>query len=137
MERMGLLDEWRRLPPDNAFAGVQSRGLPLPSSTQEEADALLREAAEDYPLSARRAQKWNAIGLILAAYSISGNINLPRGWVRAAIIEFERAELNRPTSATMRWYRSKLREDPFYFEDGEDVDKQLLDDLSHSQTLHR
>ncbi|AUJ64197.1 hypothetical protein B9057_07725 [Aestuarium zhoushanense] len=132
MERMGLLDEWRRLPADNAFAGVQSRGVPQASGRQERADALFVEAAADYPLRADRAQRWNAIGLLLAAYAITGTINLPRGWVRAAMIRFEEAGLKPPTAATMRWYRSKLREDPYYFEAGEDVDRQLLDDLARA-----
>lgn len=130
MEGMGRLDDWSRLPAGNAFAGVQSRGLPKPSNQQEEADAILSEAAVDFPLRADRAQRWNAVGLLLAAYAITGTINLPRGWVRSSMMRFEVAGLKPPTPASMRWYRSKLSEDPFYFEAGTEVDRQLLEDLN-------
>ncbi|MDF2231583.1 hypothetical protein P2H44_03365 [Albimonas sp. CAU 1670] len=128
-EKAGLLETWRGLPSGLAFAGPSCGGLPTATKRQAEADALIAEALQDAPLDPLASQASSIVGLLLAAYAITGSIAFPRGWVRGVMLAFEREGLRVPSAHSVRWYRSKLNADPLFFASIPNVDLQLLEDL--------
>ncbi len=131
-----LVEIWRRLPADGAYAGREA-GLPRPSSTdaQSECDALVKEALEDlaaagYPLSSEVPIRHDTVRLILAMYAIAGTINFRRGWVRAVMLAMQASGRPMMSSKAIRWHRSALITDPDAFATVPGIDPELLDDLS-------
>lgn len=74
---------------------------------QNEADALVAEAAADFPPSPDLPQRHNVVRLVQGVYFITGSMNFPRGWVRAVQSEISRAGALVPTAAVCRWIRSQ------------------------------
>ncbi|SFJ33596.1 hypothetical protein SAMN05216258_1428 [Albimonas pacifica] len=103
--------------------------MPRSIQKQAEAGALFSEALQDAPLDPLASQVSNIVGLLLAAYAITGSIVFPRGWVREVMLAFEREGLKVPSAHTLRWYRCKLDTQPYLFASAPNVDLQLLEDL--------
>lgn len=95
---------------------MTARPLPRAYRRQAEADALIAEATADSPLDPQSNQRANVVRLLLAAYAICGTLDLPRGWVRAAMAEFIRAGIEPPTPYTLSRYRKQLAACPTDFE---------------------
>lgn len=95
---------------------MTARALPRAFRRQAEADALLAEATADSPLDPRSSQRANVVRLLLSTYAICGTLDLPHGWVRAAMAEFLRAGIEPPTPCTLSWYRKQLAACPSDFE---------------------
>lgn len=123
-----LVPIWKDLPADGAFAG-KDRTIPKPARTQLQADALVAEAVQDSPLYPHEAQRANVARLIFAMFAITGSMNFPRGWARAVILAFEAAGAKAPTNKAIRWYRSRIAEDPEGFASIHGVDPQLVADI--------
>ncbi|MEM1380748.1 MAG: hypothetical protein AAGH41_08995 [Pseudomonadota bacterium] len=121
------LEAWRSLPAGGAFAD-RFASIPKAYARQDEVDAMVAEAAGDYPPSADRRQVENVVRLIFGMYAVTGTMNLPRGWVRALIQTLRRAGCRAPTPSAARWYRSRIADDPASFARF-CPDPELLDDL--------
>jgi len=90
----------------------------------------MRAAVERSPLVPDISQRRNAVKLLLAFYACNGSMSFPRGWIRAAMIEFTNAGLVPPTAVSLAWYRQRLADDPLYFEGIPGIDLPLLLQLS-------
>lgn len=101
-----------------------------PCRAQADADALMAEAAADYPPLPGMAQRHCLVRLVQGAYLACGTMNLPRGWVRAAQQEMARAGLPVPTAKVVRWVRAQCRACPPWLELVPDIDPDFLSDMA-------
>tara|TARA_R110002072_G_scaffold93924_2_gene207980 strand:+ start:6021 stop:6386 length:366 start_codon:yes stop_codon:yes gene_type:complete len=101
-----------------------------PGRYQAEIDALMREAAEDYPPSPDRAQRHNVVLLIQGLYFITGSMLWHRGWVRALQCELGHAGCSIPTAAVCRWIRSQCTYASPWIELAEGVSPDFLNDMA-------
>lgn len=120
-----LAAAWRRLPAEGAFEGISSR-VPRATASQHLADRLVTRAEEIAPIDATATQRESILLLLLAALQLHRRHDLPRGWVLSVIKAFERAgHPHPPTPASLRWYRTRLQQDPNTFSDVPEVTRAL------------
>ena len=89
----------------------------------------MAEAAGDAALDPGAADRRNVVLLLQAAFFITGSMSLPRGWVRAAMDALEARGCRAPDASILRWYRSRLVDDPGSFEGVEGVAPEFVSDL--------
>lgn len=92
--------------------------------------AMVAEAAADAPLDPSASQNQNIALLLLAMFAVTGTMHWPRGWVQAAQEEFLRAGCCVPTREILRWFRSRVQDDPGYFAGTPGADPELIRDLA-------
>ncbi len=96
-----------RSPISKPNAARTPRRIVHASNGQREADALVAEAATDFPPCPHLPQRHNIVRLFQGVYFITGSINFPRGWVRAVQLEIQKAGALVPTPEVCRWMRSQ------------------------------
>ena len=89
----------------------------------------MAEAAGDAALDPGAADRRNVVLLLQAAFFSTGSMSLPRGWVRAAMDALEARGCRAPDASILRWYRSRLVDDPGSFEGVEGVAPEFVSDL--------
>ena len=128
--RPDLAEAWRALPAGGAFSGWSHRLPTTNYTTQADADALVAAAADALPPDPAYPKRVNAARAILGVYGATGSMNLPRGWVRAVMMELGRRGCDVPTPASLRWHRTKLASDPDMFADDPRIPADLVRRLS-------
>jgi|GEM_PF-2332518 len=92
---------------------------PLPAirfvKTQREAEALVQEAAADWPPLPGLTMRANAVRLLSSMYHIHGSTRFPRGWVRPVMQAFIAAGVDCPNARCWRSYRSDVQDNPGSF----------------------
>lgn len=92
---------------------------PLPAhryaKTQALAEALVKEALEDFPPSPDFSMRANAVRLLVGMWFVQGSMNFPRGWVAPAMQAFIESGVDCPNARCWRSYRSDLVENPGQF----------------------
>jgi len=68
--------------------------------------------------------------VICAMYVLCGGMGFPRGYVTALRSRMEAAGMRAPNPHTIRWYRSKVQDDPGEFLKVRGVDHALLDAIA-------
>lgn len=110
-------------------------GPALPRITyrrQGEARELVAEAARDHPPDPAASDRANVVRLMLSMWNVSGTMRFPRGWTREMMLELGRRGCAVPNAKVLRWYRSKVADDPLQFITTPGVPRDLAEDLAAS-----
>ncbi|MCC5957690.1 MAG: hypothetical protein JJU07_16440 [Natronohydrobacter sp.] len=114
---------------------IEGHDIPLSAvypRTQAAADALVAEALEDLRFAPRpdlRASD-NVLRIVVGTWFVSGTLDFPRGWVRSVMVACRAAGAAHPNAKCIRWYRSKMRDTPYYFKFRKCIDSDLLDQMA-------
>lgn len=98
------------------------RTLPLARALVDRAWSSLVPAP-----SPAQTQRSVVVRVMCAMYLLRGSTAFPRGYVEAIRERMGAAGMSSPSSATLRWYRSKVQDDPGEFADVPNVDRAVLD----------
>ena len=117
---------WRR----RAVVRGIVRAMPVyPYTTLPAARALVDRAWSSLKPapSPTHTQRSVVVRAMCAMYELRGSMAFPRGYVQAMQERMASAGMPAPSSATLRWYRSKLQDDAGEFQDVPGVDRATLD----------
>jgi hypothetical protein len=122
-----------RIPEPPTAQPVQPEAIDHGFTVDDGLLALMAEAVADFPLRANRSANWNTIRLLWSLYNITGTLDWDRGWVEAALAEFETAGVKLPPPASLRWFKARLQDTPWEFA-AHCPDPALLEDLTELAT---
>lgn len=80
--------------------------------------------------AATDTQRSAVVRLMCAMYLLNGSVGFCRGYVSAIRERMEAAGMRPPPSHSLRWYRSRLSEDPGEFLTVPGVDRGVLDAIA-------
>lgn len=75
-------------------------------------------------------QRGVVVRVMVGMYVIHGRVDFPRGYVQALQERMAAAGMRVPRGHTLRWYRSRLSEDPGSFERVPGIDLGVLDAIA-------
>jgi hypothetical protein len=96
-------------------AARREAGLDGAWNSRAMARKLVDDAAALVDLRAAASTRSRVVRLLCAAFEVNGSLNLRRGWVDRVQEVLAEAGAQVPSPKILRWYRSRLSDDPMYF----------------------